>query len=139
MESLLELLSAGMTIDEVLADYPDLEHDDLLAALEFGALTAGRYRVIPSDAQIAELLALFEANLETIERALAEVDFVEIGPQSLVLHQCCTGVVSSDEQAQPPRSFAAGCGSVAGRVGRFLHPGCVDPVGVAHVLRWWYE
>jgi len=47
VESLLELLSAGMTIDEVLADYPDLEHDDLLAALEFGALTAGRYRVIP--------------------------------------------------------------------------------------------
>jgi len=37
------------------------------------------------------------------------------------------------------RGHAAGCGSVAGRVGRFLHPGCVDPVGVAHVLRWWYE
>ena len=47
MESLLELLSAGMTIDEVLADYPDLERDDLLAALEFGALAAGRHRVIP--------------------------------------------------------------------------------------------
>ena len=30
-----------MTIDEVLADYPDLERDDLLAALELGAL-AGR-------------------------------------------------------------------------------------------------
>ena len=26
---------------EVLADYPDLEHDDLLAALEYGALAAG--------------------------------------------------------------------------------------------------
>jgi uncharacterized protein (DUF433 family) len=47
VESLLELLSAGMTIDEVLADYPDLERDDLLAALEFGALAAGRHRVIP--------------------------------------------------------------------------------------------
>ena len=44
---LLELLSAGMTIDEVLADYPDLERDDLLAALEFGALAAGHHRVIP--------------------------------------------------------------------------------------------
>ncbi len=41
VESLLELLSSGMTIDEVLADYPDLERDDLLAALEFGALAAG--------------------------------------------------------------------------------------------------
>lgn len=47
MASLLELLSAGMTIDEVLADYPDLERDDLLAALEFGALASGHHRVIP--------------------------------------------------------------------------------------------
>lgn len=47
VETLLELLAAGMTIDEVLADYPDLERDDLLAALEFGALAAGRRRVVP--------------------------------------------------------------------------------------------
>lgn len=45
VQMLLELLSAGMTIDEVLADYPDLESDDLLAALEFGALLAGGRRV----------------------------------------------------------------------------------------------
>lgn len=32
VESLLELLSAGMTIDEVFADYPDLEREDILAA-----------------------------------------------------------------------------------------------------------
>lgn len=31
----------------LLADYPDLERDDLLAALEFGALAAGRRRVVP--------------------------------------------------------------------------------------------
>ena len=47
VDSLLELLSAGMTIDEVLADYPDLERDDILAALEFGALAAGGGRVVP--------------------------------------------------------------------------------------------
>lgn len=47
VEMLLELLSAGMTIDEVLGDYPDLEREDMLAALEFGALAAGRRRVIP--------------------------------------------------------------------------------------------
>jgi uncharacterized protein (DUF433 family) len=41
VETLLELLASGMTIDEVLEDYPDLERDDLLAALEFGALTSG--------------------------------------------------------------------------------------------------
>lgn len=47
VEGLLELLSAGMSVDEVLADYPDLERDDVLAALEFGALTAGGHRVVP--------------------------------------------------------------------------------------------
>jgi uncharacterized protein (DUF433 family) len=46
VENLLELLSAGMTIDEVLADYPDLEREAILAALEFGARAAGR-RVVP--------------------------------------------------------------------------------------------
>ena len=46
VESVLELLAAGMTVDEVLADYPDLERDDILAALEFGARAAGR-RVVP--------------------------------------------------------------------------------------------
>ena len=46
VETVLELLSAGMTIDEILADYPDLERDDILAALEYGALTAGRSRVV---------------------------------------------------------------------------------------------
>jgi uncharacterized protein (DUF433 family) len=45
VQTLLELLASGMTLDEVLADYPDLERDDLLAALEFGALTAGGRRV----------------------------------------------------------------------------------------------
>ena len=35
VETLLELLSSGMTIDEILADYEDLERDDLLAVLVF--------------------------------------------------------------------------------------------------------
>jgi len=41
VQTLLELMSSGMTFDEILADYEDLERDDLLAALEFGAITAG--------------------------------------------------------------------------------------------------
>ena len=49
VESVLELLAAGMTVDEVLGDYPDLERDDILAALEFGARAAGR-RVVPLSA-----------------------------------------------------------------------------------------
>ncbi|HST50543.1 MAG TPA: DUF433 domain-containing protein [Pyrinomonadaceae bacterium] len=37
VETILELLSSGMTPDEILADYEDLERDDILAALSFAA------------------------------------------------------------------------------------------------------
>lgn len=37
VETLLELLSGGMTIDEILIDFPDLERDDLLAVLSYAA------------------------------------------------------------------------------------------------------
>ena len=37
VEMLLELLSSGMTIEEILADYPDLEREDLLAVLTYAA------------------------------------------------------------------------------------------------------
>jgi uncharacterized protein (DUF433 family) len=37
VETLLELLSSGMTIDEILADYEDLAREDLLAVLAFAA------------------------------------------------------------------------------------------------------
>ncbi|HUY36011.1 MAG TPA: DUF433 domain-containing protein [Pirellulales bacterium] len=40
VEMLLELLSSGMTPDEILADYEDLERDDLLAILAFAARLA---------------------------------------------------------------------------------------------------
>lgn len=44
---LLDLLASGMTIEDILRDHPDLERDDLLAALEFGALASGMRRVVP--------------------------------------------------------------------------------------------
>jgi uncharacterized protein (DUF433 family) len=47
VETLLELLSSGMTIDEILADYEDLERDDLLAALAFAARLARSRRLQP--------------------------------------------------------------------------------------------
>ena len=47
VENLLELLASGMTIDEVVADHPDLDRDDLLAALEYGALASGMRRSVP--------------------------------------------------------------------------------------------
>jgi uncharacterized protein (DUF433 family) len=50
VDSVLELLAADMTIDEVLADYPDLERGDILAAAEFGARAVGRRGVNPLSA-----------------------------------------------------------------------------------------
>ena len=35
VEMILELLSAGMSSDEILADYEDLEREDVLAALNY--------------------------------------------------------------------------------------------------------
>lgn len=37
VEMILELLSSGMTIEEILADYEDLEREDILAVLSFAA------------------------------------------------------------------------------------------------------
>ncbi len=37
VELVLELLSSGMTIEEILADYDDLEQEDVYAALLFAA------------------------------------------------------------------------------------------------------
>ena len=35
VEVIMELLSSGITIDEILADYEDLEREDILAVLSF--------------------------------------------------------------------------------------------------------
>ena len=37
VESMLELLASGMTIEALLKDYPDLEKEDFLACLEYAA------------------------------------------------------------------------------------------------------
>lgn len=47
VETLLELLSSGMTHDEILADYEDLEQDDLLAVMAYAARLV-RTRRLPS-------------------------------------------------------------------------------------------
>ncbi|MBC6478445.1 MAG: DUF433 domain-containing protein [Hormoscilla sp. GM7CHS1pb] len=49
VECILELLSSGMSIDEILDDYDDLERDDILAVLLFATrLTQVKsiYRVV---------------------------------------------------------------------------------------------
>ena|SRR5664279_6535441 len=40
------VLASGMTFDEVLDDYPALEREDVLAALEFAAVSAGDQQAV---------------------------------------------------------------------------------------------
>lgn len=35
VETILELLSSGMTIEQILADYEDIEREDILACLNY--------------------------------------------------------------------------------------------------------
>ena len=47
VETMLELMSAGMTIDEMLADYEDLEREDLHAVLAFATRLSQVKRIEP--------------------------------------------------------------------------------------------
>jgi uncharacterized protein (DUF433 family) len=48
VETILELLSSGMTTDEILADYEDLEREDILAVLAFAARLSRIKRIEPT-------------------------------------------------------------------------------------------
>ncbi len=47
VEMILELLSSGMTTEEILADYEDLEREDILATLSFAARLSQIKRLEP--------------------------------------------------------------------------------------------
>jgi len=46
VQFILELLSAGMEIDEILEQYPHLEREDILAALDYAAKTIANEEII---------------------------------------------------------------------------------------------
>lgn len=45
VETLLELLASGMSVDEILTDYEDLDREDILAALAYAARLAHVKRI----------------------------------------------------------------------------------------------
>lgn len=47
VEVMLELLSSGMSVDQILADYEDLEADDLRAVFAFAANLSRTKRLEP--------------------------------------------------------------------------------------------
>ena len=50
VETILELLSSGMAIEEILADYEDLEREDILAALDYARRLSQIKRIEPVSA-----------------------------------------------------------------------------------------
>ena len=50
VETILELLSSGMTNEEILADYEDLEAEDILAVLDFARRLSQVKRIEPVSA-----------------------------------------------------------------------------------------
>ena len=50
VETILELLSSGMTNEEILADFEDLEREDILAALDFARRLSQVKRIEPVSA-----------------------------------------------------------------------------------------
>lgn len=47
VQDVLEYLASGMSVDEILADFPDLTAEDIQACLRFAADRERRLRVIP--------------------------------------------------------------------------------------------
>jgi len=45
VENVLEWLASGMSIEEILGDYADLEREDILAVLDFAARLAHTKRI----------------------------------------------------------------------------------------------
>jgi len=50
VENILELLSSGMTHEEILSDYPDLEREDILAVLAYAARLTRVKKFVPDAA-----------------------------------------------------------------------------------------
>ena len=48
VQDVLEYLASGMSVDEILSDFPDLTADDIRACLSFAADRERRLRVIPA-------------------------------------------------------------------------------------------
>jgi uncharacterized protein (DUF433 family) len=47
VQDVLEYLASGMSVEELLADFPDLAAEDIRACLAFAAEREGRLRVVP--------------------------------------------------------------------------------------------
>ena len=66
VELILELLSAGMSSDEILADYADVEVEDILAALVASPSSRALINFRPSTKMQSRFSELLEANRQRL-------------------------------------------------------------------------
>lgn len=102
VEMIVGLLASGMTTDDVLKDYSDLEHDDVLAALEYAALATRNRSARPPSAS-ATSLARVTAVEHLGARALS-VTFSDGLVRELDFADALPGVLASIDDDE---SFAA--------------------------------
>jgi uncharacterized protein (DUF433 family) len=92
VETIVRLVAAGWSFDEILQDYPQLEREDITAALEYAAESMNVH--IPEDlAEVAEAGAwvqgtsvnrlVVEALRAEIDRVRADKSFIEHARQLL--------------------------------------------------------
>lgn len=80
VEMILELLSAGMTHEEILTDYDDLEPDDIRAALLYAA------RLSQVRITNAALEALFLSHLADFEVLFQQHQVIELSRTAIIVH-----------------------------------------------------
>lgn len=89
-----ELPEGNRTADARIAEVADSEGRVVITKdrdFRDGHLLSGAPRrlliIATGNITNAALLALFEANLDAMVRALGEADFVELGPEAMVIHR----------------------------------------------------
>jgi uncharacterized protein (DUF433 family) len=106
VETILELLSAGITTEEILADYEDLERQDILAVLAFAALeeAAGQRTSKPILHHDLDFLAgtWSDAEATAFEASLAEQRRVE--PRFSEVPQTVVEVLEPRPEASRPEA-----------------------------------
>jgi uncharacterized protein (DUF433 family) len=77
VETILELLSSGMTTEEILTGYEDLEREDILAALEFALKRA----IISRSPDVMGGAPVFAGTRVPVQTVL---DYLEAGDHSTI-------------------------------------------------------
>lgn len=75
VQDVLELLSAGASYDEILADYRFLERDDILACIEFAAHQTDC--AMPAQSSVAQVTAT-ETQPRTIQTRAQQVNWQKV-------------------------------------------------------------